>query len=131
MTSYKLIHSSCITDYVMCRGAPSCMKIILTRHARCWSVRMIWLCKRLSSLLPMTEHAGPISSKYNAINDASIHTTPFQNDCEGWSGIGACMNGFSSAHILKFCVLTKPWRWKWASSIHKCSMTIHCPFPWE
>ena len=27
-----------------------------------------------------------------------------------WSRNGALANGFSAAHILQFCILTKPWR---------------------
>ena len=43
-------------------------------------------------------------------------------------GSSAFANVLSFAHIQKFCVLTKPLRQEWASSVHK---TFHCPLSRE
>ena len=115
--------SSCFTGVAMCGGAPSCMNIVRSTHWRCWSAGRTWLRKSASYRFPVTVQvmgpAGVISSKKNGptINVAVIphHTVT----CSEWRGNGCSWNGFSVAHILQFCVLTEPCKWKWASSDHR------------
>ena len=41
----KCLLSSCMSGFAICGGAPFCMKTVLSRHARFWNVRILWLYK--------------------------------------------------------------------------------------
>ena len=91
LSSVKWWRNNCCTDLPICGDAPSCIKIILSKHCLCWSCGII---KRLSIswyLSAFTEQVwgpawGIISKKYGPMIKSAVkpHQT---NSFWGWSGI--------------------------------------------